>query len=61
MKQTQKSEEDYSLKKMMGILGELKKEIVNLNTLDENDEKKIQELIEEAVLGNKISFVQQKN
>lgn len=61
MKQTQKSEEDYSLKKMMGILGELKKEIANLNTLDENDEKKVQELIEEAVLDNKIFFVQQKN
>lgn len=61
MTQAQNSEEDCSFKKMMGILDELKREIVSLSTLDENDEKKIQELIEEAVLGNKISFVQQKN
>ena len=61
MTQAQNSEEDCSFKKMMGILDELKREIVSLNTLDENDEKKVQELIEEAVLGNKISFARQKN
>ncbi len=61
MNQVQESEEDYSFKKMVTVLDELKKEIISLNMLDKNDEKKIQELIEEAILSNKISFAKQEN